>query len=83
MKLYEYKTKAMTLLLNYQPQSPREKELIDRLMIKLNELRTMTLPRLLLDIHLIINHENVSDEFKGLLKKLIPREDEVKEMIVE
>ena len=83
MKLYEYKAKAMTLLLNYQPKTSREKELIDRLMVKLNELRAMTLPRLLMDLHLIISHENVSDEFKELLRKLIPREEDIKEMAAE
>jgi len=83
VKLYEYKAKAMTLLLNYQPKSPREEELIDRLMIKLSELRAMTLPRLLMNLHLIINRENVSDDFKELLKKLIPGEEDVKEMMTE
>ena len=80
MKLYEYKAKAMTLLLNYTPKSPREKELIDRLMVKLSELRAMTLPRLLHDIYLIITHESVSDEFKGLLKQLVPKEQDIEEM---
>ena len=83
MRLYEYKAKAMTLLLNYQPKSLREKELIDRLMAKLSELRAMTLPRLLMDLHLIISHENVSDDFKELLRKLIPREEDIKEMLTE
>ena len=84
MKLYEYKAKAMTLLLNYQPKSQRERELVDLLMRKLSELRGMTLPRLLFDVHLIINHEpQVSDEFKALLRQLVPKEQDIEEMVRE
>ena len=83
MRLHEYKAKAMSLLLNYMPKSQREGELIDLLMRKLEMLRAMTLPRLLLDIHLIISHEPVSDEFKALLRQLVPSPSEVEEMVRE
>ncbi|NPA96614.1 MAG: hypothetical protein GXO32_03315 [Crenarchaeota archaeon] len=81
MKLYEYKTRAMIALMNYEPKNPRERQLIDMLMIKINNLRAVTLPRLLMDIYEIIHHENVSEEFKQVLKKLIPSEEEARELI--
>lgn len=83
MKLYEYKAKVVTLLLNYKPKSEREKQLIDHLITKANQLRAMTLARFLMDIHLIITYENVSEEFKDLLRKLIPSERDIDELLGE
>jgi len=82
MKLYQYKTKVITKLLNYKPQSEREEQLIDLLLTKVRNLRTMTLPNFLLTIHLALSEET-SDKFKNLLKSLIPNEEEVNELLEE
>jgi len=71
MKLYEFKSKAMLLLLNYQPRSNREKELRDLLIARIDNLRLMTLPWLLRTLYEIVEHENVSKEFKDVCRKII------------
>ena len=83
MKLYEYKAKVVATLLNYRPKDGRERELRERLLVKASTLRGMWLASFLLDIHLIINHEPVSEEFKEVLGKLIPKPEEVEEMVGE
>jgi len=68
----------MSLLLKYSPKNDRERELRDMLIVSINNLRKATMPRLLMDIHLILNYEdNVSDEFKELVKSLIPDPNEL------
>ena len=71
MKLYEFKSKAMLLLINYQPRSDREKELRDLLIARIDNLRMMTLPWLLRALYEVVEHENVSKEFKDVCKRII------------
>lgn len=71
MKLHEFKTKFMSLLTIYQPKSGRERELRDLLISKLNYLRMMVLPNFLLILYEIIEHENVSEDFKRLCKEMV------------
>ena len=81
MKLYEYKARAMSILMNYEPRNNREKVLKDMLIVQINNLRRMTMPRLLMDLHLILNHEPlVTDDFKNIIKKLIPKPEEVEKI---
>ena len=71
MKLHEFKTKYMSKLALYQPKSERERELKDTLINKLYPIRTMTLPYLIHTLYEIIEHEDVSTEFKDLCKSMI------------
>jgi len=71
MKLYELKAKYMSKIALLRPSSDREKELRDMLMTKLNNLRTMNLPNLIHTLYLIIEHENVSNEFKKLCRDML------------
>lgn len=71
MKLYEFKAKFMSRLTVYDPRTEKERELRDMLIVKLNNLRTMTLPSFVLTLYEIIEHENVSDEFKKLCREMI------------
>ena len=71
MKLYEYKTKYLSKLAIYEPRSEREKQLKDTIINKLYSIRTMTLPYLIHALYEIIEHENVSEEFKDLCKSMI------------
>jgi len=71
MKLYEFKTKFMTKIALLKTTNKREKELKDVLMTKLNNLRAMNLPNLVHTLYLIIEHENVSNEFKKLCREMI------------
>jgi len=71
MKLYELKAKYMSKITLLRPSSDREKELRDMLMTKLNNLRTMNLPNLVHTLYLIIEYENVSNEFKKLCRDML------------
>ena len=71
MKLYEFKSKAMLLLINYKPKLKREQELRDLLITRIDNLRSMTLPWLLRLLYEVVEHENVSSEFKSLCRKII------------
>jgi len=71
MKLYEFKAKYMSRLALLETTSKREKELKDTLMTKLNNLRTMNLPNLVHTLYLIIEHENVSKNFKDLCRFML------------
>jgi len=71
MKLYEYKAKYMSRLALLETTSKREKELKDKLITKLNNLRAMNLPNLVHTLYMIIEHENVSNEFKKLCKEML------------
>ena len=71
MKLYEFKSKAMLLLINYRPKLKREQELRDLLIARIDNLRSMTLPWLLRTLYEIVEHENVSEKFKDVCRKII------------
>lgn len=71
MKLYEFKAKYMSNLILYTPTSKIERELRDKLIKKLNYLRYNDLPNLVHHLYLIIEHENVSDGFKRLIREMI------------
>ena len=71
MKLYEFKSRAMLLLIRYKPQNSREKELKDILISRIDNLRSMTLPWLLRTLYEIVEHENVSKEFKDVCRKIV------------
>ena len=71
MKLHEYKTKYLSKLALYQPKSDREKQLKDTLINKLYPVRTMTLPYLVHTLYEIIEHEDVSAEFKNICRDMI------------
>ena len=71
MKLHEYKTKYLSKLALYEPKNDREKQLKDTLINKLYPVRTMTLPYLIHILYEIIEHEDVSDEFKQLCRDMI------------
>jgi len=71
MKLYEFKSKAMLLLIRYKPKTRREQELRDLLISRIDNLRSMTLPWLLRSLYEIVEHENVSKEFKDVCQKII------------
>lgn len=78
MELYKFKTKYMTKLALLEPINKRERELKDTLMTKLNYLRSMNLPNLVHVLYEIIEHENVSNEFKKLCKEMI---EDISELI--
>ena len=71
MKLYEFKSRSMLLLIKYQPKTRREQELRDLLIARIDNLRSMTLPWLLRLLYEVVEHENVSSEFKSLCRKII------------
>jgi len=61
----------MLLLIRYKPQNSREKELKDILISRIDNLRSMTLPWLLRTLYEIVEHENVSKEFKDVCRKIV------------
>ena len=71
MRLYEIKAKYMSRLALLETSSKREKELKNMLLTKLNYLRSMNLPRLVHDLYLIIEHENVSEDFKRICREML------------
>jgi len=71
MKLYEFKSKHMSKLALYEPKSEREGQLKDLIMNKLHPLRSMTLPIFIHTLYEVIEHEDVSDEFKQLCRSMI------------
>ena len=71
MKLYQYKAKYLKRLILYQPRTSREKELKDLLIAKLETLRTPTMPYFLRTLHEVLAHENVSEEFKAIVRSMI------------
>ncbi len=64
------KNKYMSLIYS-TAKTEREKELAEILMIKLNSLTYETLAEFTFTLYLIIDRENVSDEFKKLCKEII------------
>ena len=71
MKLYEFKSRSMLLLIKYQPKTRREQELRDLLIARIDNLRSMTMPWLLRTLYEIVEHEDVSEEFKDICRKII------------
>jgi len=72
MRLHDFKAKWIAELTLYTPRSERERELRDRLVTKIYNLRAMTLPDLLHTLYLIIEHEkNVSTEFRNLCRSIV------------
>ena len=71
MRLHEFKAKHMRKLALYNPATDREKELKDLLMNKLSYLRKMTLPNLIHTLYLIIEKEDVTQEFKNLCREIL------------
>ena len=61
----------MSRLALLKTTSDRERELKDKLINKLNYLRTVNLPRLTHDLYLIIEYEHVSDEFKKICQEML------------
>jgi len=71
MRLHEFRAKYMVKLALFVPKSEREKELISELMIKLNYLRSTKLPSLVFMLYEIIQHEQVSRDFKDLCRFML------------
>lgn len=71
MKLYEYKTKYLSILALYKPGSEEEAKLKDVVIRRLYDLRTMTMPYLLTFLYEVINREDVSEEFKKICINMI------------
>lgn len=67
IRLHEYKAKYIAKLGTYKPKNDREKQLVNHIVVKLHNLRRMTLADLLFDAYLIVSGENVSDELKSIL----------------
>lgn len=70
-KLYEFRAKSMALLLRYEPKSPQEKEIIDVMMQKLNNLNSHDLPKLIDKVEEYKRRADVSDDLKSILQKIV------------
>jgi len=71
MKLYEFKTRYLAKLALYVPKSDRERELRDLLINRLHSLRSMVMPYFIHTLFLIIERENVSEDFKEICKNMV------------
>lgn len=83
MKLFEYKAKVIVTLLNYEPKNQKEAFLIDNLIHKVRNLRNMTLANVLSYMHLCMREQDVTNEFISLIKSIIPKPEEVEELLRE
>ena len=71
MKLYQYKAKFLKQLILYQPRTPREREVRELLIAKLETLRSMTMPYFLRTLYEVLQHEDVSNELKEIVRKMV------------
>ena len=71
MKLYEFKTKYIQRLALYEPKSEREQQLREQLIVKLSQLRSVTLANLAFTLYEIVEYEKVSNDFKDLCKRML------------
>ena len=79
MKLHEWKTRALAKIMAYAPKNERERYLIDNITYKITYVRASTMPNCLHTIHLALKDNEVSDELKGILRSVIPSEEDVNE----
>lgn len=71
MKLNEFKSRVLALLISYQPKNEREKQLIDIFVTKTYDLRSYSLPSYLRLLHEVRNERNTTEEFMSMINEII------------